>query len=95
MSPTGRYAIVFWKGLSKDNVAIRDFNDEQEMTTFAENLKMSGYAVLVGEVIHVARSGEKTFKLRKYGAYPVIKNWYKYFGLFLVALVIVLILAWK
>ena len=95
MSQTGRYAVIYWKGLKNDNVLVKEFNDEQEMVDFAETQKIRRYGVLVGEITSVGKNGEKTFKVRNYGAYPIFKRWYKYFGLFLIGLIIFLILSWK
>lgn len=95
MSPTGRYVVIYWKNLSRDSVLVMTFLDEQEMVTFAESQRLSGYTTLVGEVISVSRNGEKTFKLKKYGAYPYLKYWFKFFSLFLISLIIFLILSWK
>jgi hypothetical protein len=95
MNPTGRFAVVFWKNLSNDNVSVMTFTDEQDMIHFAEDKRLSGFTTLIGEVVHVNRDGVNTFKLRKYGAYPYLKYWFKFFSLFLISLIIFLILYWK
>ena len=95
MNPTGRFAVIYWKNLSSDNVSVMTFADEQDMMHFAEARRLSGYTTLIGEVLYINREGAKTFKLRKYGAYPYLKYWFKFFSLFLISLIIFLILYWK
>ena len=95
MSPTGKYVIIYWKKLNKDEVSVRTFEDEQDMVDFAESKKSIGYATIVGETTYVESDGKMRFEIRNYGAYPFFKNWYKYLGLFLISLIIFLILTWK
>lgn len=95
MIETHKYAVVFWKNLSRDSVSVMTFTDEQEMVNFAEAQRFSGYSTFIGEITYINRNGEKTFKLRKYGAYPYLKFWFKFFSLFLISLIIFLILYWK
>lgn len=90
-----KYAVVYWKNLSRDCVLVMTFSDEEEMVTFAESQRLSGYTTLVGEIVSISRNGEKTFKFKKYGAYPYLKYWFKFFSLFLISLIIFLILYWK
>ena len=94
MSPTGRYAIIYWKNLNKDRVSVKVFDDEQEMVNFAESRREQRYVILVGEMVAL-KYGEKVYKVRNYGAYPYFKWLYKLIGLFLIGVIIFLILSWK
>ena len=95
MSQKSKLALIYWKTLDKDNVSVREFDNEHDLLEFAESKRKSGHATLVCELNYCSMDGEKTYKLRNYGAYPFFKNWYKYVGLFLISMIICLILTWK
>lgn len=95
MSPTGKFAVVFWKKLSSDSVSVMTFADDNDMMHFAEEKRLAGFTTLVGEIVYINRDGVKTFKLKRFGAYPYLKYWFKFFSLFLISLIIFLILCWK
>jgi len=95
MSQTGRYAVFYWKGLRKNQIKVCQFEDEQDTTSFAEERRLSGYAVMVGEWVSEDRLGGKTLQMRNYGAYPYFKVFYKIIGLILIGIIIFLILSWK
>jgi hypothetical protein len=90
-----KYAVIYWKNLDKDNITTKGFDDEHEMVDFVESKRISGYAVMVGEESYVNVKGEKTYKMRPFGAYNFFKRIYGYVGIFLVVIIILIILMWK
>jgi hypothetical protein len=95
MSQSGRYAVVYWKGLRKNDIKVCQFEDEQDTTAFAEEKRESGFGVMVGEWVSVDKEGIKTYRMKNYGAYPYFKVFYKLIGLILIGIIIFLILSWK
>ena len=95
MSLTDRYVVIYWKGLRKNQVKVCGFEDEQDTTAFAEERRLSGWAVMIGEWQSVDKDGAKTYRMRNYGAYPYFKVFYKRIGLILIGIIIFLILSWK
>ena len=91
-----KYAVIYWKSLEKNNITIKQFDDEQEMVEFVESKRMGGYAILIGEENYLNTKGEKTYKIRPTAAaYHFFKRIYAYVGIFLVIIIFLIILLWK
>lgn len=90
-----KYVVIYWKSLDKNNVTTKGFDDEHEMVEFVDSKRLGGYAVMVGEESYVNVKGEKTYKMRPFGAYNFFKRIYGYVGIFLVVIIILIILMWK
>lgn len=90
-----KYVVVYFKNLNRDSVLSKDFDDEQELTSFVEDKRDDGYSILVGEASYLGINGEKAFKMRKYGSYALFKYVHIYLGIILFAFSICLILFYK
>lgn len=89
-----KYVVIFWKTLYDDKVRIADFDDEHEVTEFAENKRMNGYCVILSEKLY-SLNNEVVHKIRRYGAYPFYANIYQTIGLILLGIIIFVFLFWK
>lgn len=76
------FAVVYWTSLKKDNVCVAQFEEEGDATQFAEFKKAQNCMVMTGNYVTSNIDGSKTYKMKRYGAYPVLKNFVFYGALF-------------
>jgi hypothetical protein len=90
-----KYAVIYWKTLNKNNITLKEFEDEREMEEFVEEKSISGYGVIVSEENFVNAKKEKIYKIRPTSTYNFFKKIYIYVGIFLVTIIFLIILLWK